>query len=287
MRQRAFTIAAVSVMSLGLCAQAQLHAGDIVLRIHSGVVTTAASVDGTSIEAARVFVSAFGAQGVEEITTDPGFNTVPGQFPAGQVFGVTIDGAARRWAGGNFCTVSDESISVIRSASGFVSTPGGPQGTATNPPPPSLALGVTASTTGAVHTHPTYRINPNQPGGSIADGVYLLALRAWVGLPSGGGVGASEPFYLVLGQNASAADTEAARAWLQQRLDSGASGDALTCPPPPACAADFNLSGTVTIDDIFVFLNAWFAGDARTDQNGDGVSIDDIFVFLNRWFAGC
>ncbi len=54
------------------------------------------------------------------------------------------------------------------------------------------------------------------------------------------------------------------------------------------CPADFNLSGSVTVNDIFDFLAAWFSGDIRTDVNGlGGVSVQDIFDFLSSWFAGC
>jgi hypothetical protein len=56
------------------------------------------------------------------------------------------------------------------------------------------------------------------------------------------------------------------------------------------CPADFNSDGQRTIDDIFIFINAWFASDTRCDVDGvTGLSIDDLFVFLNIWFsaAGC
>ncbi len=54
------------------------------------------------------------------------------------------------------------------------------------------------------------------------------------------------------------------------------------------CAADFNCSGTLEVADIFAFLNAWFAGDPRTDFDGiNGLQVADIFAFLNAWFAGC
>jgi hypothetical protein len=54
------------------------------------------------------------------------------------------------------------------------------------------------------------------------------------------------------------------------------------------CAADFNLSGSVTVNDIFDFLTAWFAGDIRADVNGaNAISVQDIFDFLASWFAGC
>jgi hypothetical protein len=54
------------------------------------------------------------------------------------------------------------------------------------------------------------------------------------------------------------------------------------CVGPPA---DWNCSGALEIQDIFDFLNDWFAGNG--DFNTDGtVAISDIFDFLNAWFAG-
>jgi hypothetical protein len=54
------------------------------------------------------------------------------------------------------------------------------------------------------------------------------------------------------------------------------------------CPANFNLLNGLTVQDIFDFLNAWFASDVRCDFNHvDGVNVQDIFDFLNAWFAGC
>lgn len=60
------------------------------------------------------------------------------------------------------------------------------------------------------------------------------------------------------------------------------------------CIADFNESGGVTADDIFAYLDAWFAQNGQSgaghtaDVNNDlVVSADDIFFFLDAWFAGC
>jgi hypothetical protein len=54
------------------------------------------------------------------------------------------------------------------------------------------------------------------------------------------------------------------------------------------CVADFDQSGAVSIDDIFIYINAWFTGDPRCNvDNVPGVSLDDLFVFINIWFAGC
>ncbi len=61
----------------------------------------------------------------------------------------------------------------------------------------------------------------------------------------------------------------------------------------PCCMADFNSSGgagggDVTVQDIFDFLSAYFAGDLRTDINGSGaLSVQDIFDFLAAYFEGC
>ncbi len=54
------------------------------------------------------------------------------------------------------------------------------------------------------------------------------------------------------------------------------------------CPPDFNCSGTITVNDIFAFLSAWFAGTPAADFNGTGgISVQDIFDFLSAWFAGC
>jgi T5SS/PEP-CTERM-associated repeat protein len=54
------------------------------------------------------------------------------------------------------------------------------------------------------------------------------------------------------------------------------------------CPADFNDSGTVTVQDIFEFLAAYFGNDPRADFNASGaISVQDIFDFLAAYFAGC
>lgn len=56
----------------------------------------------------------------------------------------------------------------------------------------------------------------------------------------------------------------------------------------PVCSADFNGVDLVTVQDIFDYLAAWFAGSARADFNGSGnVSVQDLFDFLSEWFQGC
>jgi hypothetical protein len=57
---------------------------------------------------------------------------------------------------------------------------------------------------------------------------------------------------------------------------------------PPVCRADFNGVGGLNTQDIFDYLNAWFAGDIRADFNGvNGLEVQDVFDFINAWFVGC
>lgn len=59
-------------------------------------------------------------------------------------------------------------------------------------------------------------------------------------------------------------------------------------PLEPICPADFNNSGSVSVQDIFDFLGAYFAADPRADINADGaVSVQDILDFLGAYFSGC
>ncbi len=58
--------------------------------------------------------------------------------------------------------------------------------------------------------------------------------------------------------------------------------------PIDHCMADFNNSGAVSLDDLFAFLEAYFAGQSAADVNGvGGVSVEDVFAFLAGWVRGC
>ncbi|MCC6320933.1 MAG: multicopper oxidase family protein [Phycisphaerales bacterium] len=54
------------------------------------------------------------------------------------------------------------------------------------------------------------------------------------------------------------------------------------------CAADFNLSGSVTVQDLFDFLAAYFGNQMSADiNNSGGLSVQDIFDFLALYFGPC
>lgn len=72
-------------------------------------------------------------------------------------------------------------------------------------------------------------------------------------------------------------------------------GLSTTCNPAgvgtsPCCQADFNHVNGLSTQDIFDFLNAWFAGSVSAAVGGNGIRtpvVQDIFDFLAVWFTGC
>lgn len=58
----------------------------------------------------------------------------------------------------------------------------------------------------------------------------------------------------------------------------------------PCCYADYNKANSITVQDIFDYLNDWFAGSTFAIVGGDGsggtLAVQAIFDYLNAWFAG-
>lgn len=52
------------------------------------------------------------------------------------------------------------------------------------------------------------------------------------------------------------------------------------------CAPDWNGNGTVTLQDLFDFLSAYFRDDADFNRSGH-TDVGDVFDFLAAYFAGC
>lgn len=71
-------------------------------------------------------------------------------------------------------------------------------------------------------------------------------------------------------------------------LHLGSSAPSAPAIPARFCTADFNTDDTVSVQDVFDYLAAWFAGNPRADiDQANCVNVDDIFAFLMAWFAGC
>lgn len=57
---------------------------------------------------------------------------------------------------------------------------------------------------------------------------------------------------------------------------------------PPACPADLDGDGELTVADFVVFQDLFASGDARADFDGDGVlTFFDFLAYLNAFHAGC
>ncbi len=72
-------------------------------------------------------------------------------------------------------------------------------------------------------------------------------------------------------------------------IGANAACNAPTSASVPCCRGDFNHDGQMSVQDVFGFLNAWFAGDPRcvADDMGARPTVTHIFLFLNAWFGGC
>ncbi len=105
------------------------------------------------------------------------------------------------------------------------------------------------------------RINLNTAlAGQPANGTWTITAREFSSFPDSGVI-------------------RAARIYIN-----GGNGD----PCAPACIADFNASGAITVQDIFDFLTAYFTNTITADVNQSGtLTVQDIFDFLTRYFQGC
>ncbi|MCC6323112.1 MAG: S8 family serine peptidase [Phycisphaerales bacterium] len=89
------------------------------------------------------------------------------------------------------------------------------------------------------------------------------------------------------GLNSSVSAVGAANTTYRVRVGgySGAGGDGVVIV---YCSADINLSGMVSVQDIFDFLSLYFAPSPVADINGSNtVTVQDLFDFLAAYFAGC
>ena len=58
----------------------------------------------------------------------------------------------------------------------------------------------------------------------------------------------------------------------------------------PCCRADFNQDGIVSIDDLFLYINAHFSSSPAAAITSNGTSppvLDDLFLYINAYFVGC
>lgn len=255
-----FAAASLAALSGGVwCspALAQVHAGDIILAVQDGrIVTGQADTSGQITFGLRVFTSTLGGA-FPNFSDNPGFDCVPGTFPAGTRNGFTIRRALREWTGSDFAQIPDEvmraSFATLERFSPLTDTP-------------VTGFSLAVSSNGQWHRHLEWTLQaPAEPG------IYLLELELWSTSPS---ILPSDPFWIVFGQNRSTAEIEAAAQWLRDTLN------------PPSCIGDWDGNGEVEPVDIRAFFDAYRAGEADADGNGETEPLD-IRVFFDAYRAGC
>lgn len=232
---------------------AQVHQGDIELRVRQGVITT-----NVPSGPARVFGSTLGTS-FPNFTSDPGFDCLTSTFPTGSRIGFRIHGALSKWTGASFTTAIAERMSV--EFAGVLS--------ATSPTDATTQTGFTLSvgSNGTWHRHLEYTLlSP------ASDGVYALAMSLY---STSASIGESEVFWVVFNQNRSAGELEAAAAWIEDHVIH-----------PPGCSADWDASGGVDGDDVIAFFADWDANNADFNVSG-GTDGDDVIEFFAAWDNGC
>lgn len=261
LRSSLFAFTAAATAALAPVARAQ-HGSDIVLAVENGRIITGAVDEGVPVFPERVFESEFGELGTPNVTTEPGFDSDNGAFPAGRLVGISVRKALRAWTGEDFATLPDERIQITKNAV-TIETP------AADPPAGqiagSIALGL-ASSSGRLHQHAAFRLTD-----PAAPGIYLLELQAWMGDAE---TGVSEPFWIVCAQGEQP-DHDAAVAWVEANF-------------ADPCIADFNGDGELSVADFTAFRNAYLAGDTAADLSGNGVlDVTDFTAFRIAYLAGC
>ncbi len=102
--------------------------------------------------------------------------------------------------------------------------------------------------------------------------------------------GAASPItftVVVLGQQTRLGIDRDEDGWLDfdERSVCADSADAAVHPGSPLCL-DVDGDLAITVNDIFAFISAWFAGPADYNRSGT-TDVQDLFDFLGAWFNGC
>jgi hypothetical protein len=236
------------------------HAGDVLLSVVNGRIQTGAVLDGGGVDLdERVFISTLGVA-FPDFADDPGFDNLPGTFPANTSVGFRLTAALRVWDGAAFETVPEERVEVAF----------GPLGPVVTPTADEVVEGFTirVGSNGQWHRHYEYTL-----ASPARTGVYLMEMTLY---STAGGIGESRPFWVVFDQNESDATVATAAAWVAATK---------------LCRADFNGDGFLDFFDYDDFVNCFetgACGESTGDFNGDGfVDFFDYDDFVAAFEAGC
>lgn len=240
-------------------ARAQLHEGDIIISVHNGRLVTGDvdPITGEQGPGDRVFNATLGGV-VPNFTNDPGYDHVPGPFGASSMIGFNIRKALRKWDGVDFSTIPEERLEFRKGALSPIPTP----------LDDTLTPGFMLTVGSNLRWHEHFGMLLLTPS---SDGVYLVELELLTTEP---GVEMSEPYWIVIDQNAPAQVVLDATNWVVDNFDSP--GGPIACNPAdlntasassPSAPGFGEPDGILTPSDFFAFVYFFQTGDLRADLN--------------------
>ncbi len=202
MNIRILSVTAVSAaVSVAVSAARAQHAGDIGVGIVDNHLATGVYDAGVFVPGQRVFGAELGEL-FPAFANEPGFDSLPGAFPASSSIAFNILSAVREWDGSSFSTIADERVRIgfgpvtpVLTPTSDVLTPG---------------FGLAVGSNGEWHRHLDFTLQA-----PAADGVYLLELNLVGDTPS---TQASLPFWIVFNQNADESAHDTAIDWANANL---------------------------------------------------------------------
>jgi len=252
------SVLAISTTALG----GTLHDIDVILEVVDGQITTNRVISGIETEPERVFdadaISFFG----NIVTDDPGFNAVPGAFPAFTVMSLDLAAPLRLWNGDGFDVVDPAHYLELEFNNQTAQSPMMDGEVVTGPL-------MNATQFGDIHNHADHFLFVDQ-----APGIYMGTLRF-----SSDTLEDSENFYFVYRWEPTSGDIDAAEVE-QQAAIQWVRDNVLA----DACPADFDDDGAVGSTDLAALLAAW--GNPGADLDGDGTTgAGDLAALLAAWGA--
>lgn len=259
----ASTLAAALVLATP--ALAQVHEGDIILNTETGQIR-AGAITGGEFVPRSIFLTRLGVN-APNVSSDPGFDCLPGSFSVGTRNGLTLVGALQEWNGTEFVPSDAEHLRVE-----YLTLATDGPGPSASPDQAIDTFTISIQANGQWHRHFRWVL---VDGPTIGVYAQRVRVRCDAGVPM-----PSDDFYLLINQGGAAqADVDAAGAWLQQLM-----GGAGECP---ACAADFDANGGIDGADLAAFFTSYEQGAACADVDANG-GIDgaDLAAFFLAYESG-
>ncbi len=247
-------LAALGLSLLGASAHAQ-HVGDIV-PVRNGAVIETREYNATGdTQLRRIFRGDFADTGVEHFTSNPGYDSAPGNFAAGTRLGLNALAGLKQWNGSEFVLATGLRMNIR-----YLTLQFNIRTSAIN------GFDLQVQSNGGFHKHLNMTV-ASDTSPLANTGAYLIELELY---STGSTAALSEPFWIVFNDGLSSADFDPAYEWAQANL--------LSTP----CYGDLDGSGEVDSGDVaLVLLDTGICVGCITDLDGsDEVDSGDIALVL-------